>query len=323
MSYKVAMVDTIWPNFDIEKNVLKTIGAELYLAENDSLEAILTVVRDADAVVVVYAEITDDIINKLEKCKVIVRTGIGVNNVDIGAATQKGIYVAYVPDYCLDEVSDHVLAMALNLARKITFLDKNVKRNVWDISVAKPLFRLRNQTFGLVGLGKIAKITAQKAKVFGFKVIATDPFVNQKTADPLGVKMVEFDQLLKKSDIISIQCPLLDTTYHLFDKNAFSKMKDSAYLINTARGPIVDTKALVAALKLRKIAGAGLDVLEETPPDSKDELLTIDNVIITPHIGFYSEQSSDDLRKRSFEEVVRVLQGNLPKNLFNKELLDS
>ena len=323
MSYKIAMSDTIWPNFDIEKSVLKTIGAQLHLAENDTAESILAVAKEADAMVVVYAEITADIINQLEKCKVIVRTGIGVNNVDVAAATQKGIYVAYVPDYCWDEVSDHALALAFSLARKVTLLDNSVKNGTWDIAVAKPIFRLRGQTFGLVGLGNIARVAARKAKAFGFNVIAMDPFVSQADADPLGVQMVAFDQLLKESDIISIHCPLVDATHHLFDEKAFDKMKSTAFLVNTSRGPVVDTQALVAALKSDKIAGAGLDVLEEAPPDPNGELLKLDNAIITPHTGFYSDQSSDDLRKFSFEEVVRVLQGQKPKNLFNKEVLNS
>ena len=323
MSYKIAMSDTIWPNFDIEKSVLEAIGGELHLAENSTPESILAVAKDADAMVVVYAEITADIINQLEKCKVIVRTGIGVNNVDCDAATKKGIYVAYVPDYCWDEVSDHAFALAFSLARKVTLLDKNVKGGAWDIAPAKPMFRLRGQTFGLVGLGNIAKVAAQKAKAFGFNVIAMDPFVSQEDADPLGVKMVEFDQLIAESDIISIHCPLVDATHHLFNEKAFDKMKNTAFLVNTSRGPVIDTKALVVALKSGKIAGAGLDVLEDAPPDPNDELLTLDNVIITPHSAFYSDESSDDLRQFSFEEVVRVIQGEKPKNLFNKEVLNS
>ena len=323
MTYKIAMSDTIWPDFNIEKSVLKTIGAELILAADDSPESIVAVAKDADAMVVVYAEITADIINRLEKCKVIVRTGIGVNNVNVEAATQKGIYVAYVPDYCWDEVSDHAIALAFSLARKTALLDKTVKSGTWDITVAKPMFRLRGQTFGLVGLGNIAKVAAQKAKAFGFNVIAMDPFISQEDADPLGVKMVEFDQLLRESDFISIHCPLVDATHHLFNEEAFEKMKNTAFLVNTSRGPVVDTKALVAALKSGQIAGAGLDVLEEAPPDPDDELLKLDNVILTPHTGFYSDQSSDDLRKFSLQEVVRVLKGEKPKNLFNKEVLNS
>jgi D-3-phosphoglycerate dehydrogenase len=319
MPYKVAMADTIFPDFTVEENILKEVDAKLFLAKDKTEDAILEVAKDADALVTVYAEITRRIIEKLEKCKIIVRCGIGVNNIDIPAASEKGIYVANVPDYCWDEVSDHAITLALALERKIFLLDRQVKAGSWSVEEAKPIFGLSGQTFGLVGFGNIPKEVAKKAQVFGFKVIAYDPYVSQEVADKYNVKMVSLEELLKTSDVVSIHAPLVDATYHMINKEALELMKPTAFLVNTARGPLVDTKALYEALKCKKIAGAALDVLETEPPAKDDPLLTLDNIIITPHAAYYSETSSINLRKLAFAEVVRVLKGEYPKNFVNKK----
>ncbi|MDI6600769.1 MAG: C-terminal binding protein [Thermoanaerobacteraceae bacterium] len=321
MSFKVVMVDTIFPDFSIEQEVLNEIDANFVFVGDKDEDAIINLAKDADALVTVYAEITRNIIEKLEKCRIIVRCGIGVNNIDIQAATEKGIYVANVPDYCWDEVSDHAMALVLTLERKILLFDKKVKSGDWSHDGATPIYGLRGQTFGLVGFGNIPKMVAKKAQAFGFNVVAYDPFVAQEAADQYNVKMVSLEELLKVSDVISIHAPLTDDTYHMVNKDTLSLMKPTAYLVNTARGPIVDTEALYEALKDHKIAGAALDVLEVEPPTKVNPLLTLDNVILTPHAAFYSEASSINLRRLAFTEVVRVLKGGYPKNFVNKKQL--
>ncbi|NSW92681.1 MAG: C-terminal binding protein [Firmicutes bacterium] len=322
MTYKVAMADTIFPDFSIEEEILKEINAELILAKDGGEEAILEIAKDADALVTVYAEITRNIIEKLEKCKIIVRCGIGVNNIDMQAASEKKIYVANVPDYCWDEVSDHALTLALALERKIFQLDKAVKSGEWNLNIAKPIFGLRGQTFGLVGFGNIPKQAARKAQAFGFKVVAYDPFVSQEVADELDVKMLTLEELLKDSDVVSIHAPLVDATYHMINRETIALMKPTAYLVNTARGPLVDTQALYEALRDKKIAGAALDVLEEEPLQKDNPLLSLENVILTPHAAFYSEASSDNLRRLAFTEVVRALKGGTPKNFVNRKYFE-
>lgn len=318
MAYKVAMADTIFPDLSIEEEILNEVGAQVYLAKAKSPEAILEVAKDADALVTVYAEITKEVIEKLEKCRVIVRCGIGVNNVDLQAASAKGIYVANVPDYCWDEVSDHTVALALALERKVLLLDKQVKAGKWNLDEFKPILGLRGQTFGLIGFGNIPKEVAKKAQVFGFKVVAYDPFVNQDAANEFNVEMKTLEELLQIADVVSVHAPLIDATYHMINKDTLGLMKPTAFLVNTARGPLVDTEALYEALRDKKIAGAALDVMEVEPPAKDNPLLTLENVILTPHAAFYSEASSLNLRKLAFKEVVRVIKGDKPKNFVNK-----
>ncbi|HOW23408.1 MAG TPA: C-terminal binding protein [Sedimentibacter sp.] len=324
MAFKVAMADTIYPDFEVEKKVLAEINAELVLSPSKNPEDIIETAKDADALVVTYAKIPREIIEKLEKCKIIVRTGIGFDNIDLKAASEKGIYVANVPDYCWDEVSDHAMTLILALQRKIMILDKVVKSGNWGLSAAEPILGLRGQTLGLIGFGNIPKALAKKAQVFGFNVIASDPFVTQEVADAYNVKMVDQEELIRTADVISLHAPLIDETYHLANDEFFNKMKKSAFLVNTARGPLVDEEALYRALKENKIAGAALDVMNSEPPAKDNPLLTLDdaNLILTPHAAFYSEASSINLRKLSYEEVVRVLKGNAPKNCVNRKMLN-
>lgn len=321
MAFKVVLADTISPDFEIEQNVLKEIDGELILSPSKEPTDIIELARDADALVTTYAKITREIIEKLEKCKIIVRTGIGFDNIDLKAASEKGIYVANVPDYCWDEVSDHAMTLILALQRKIFILDKEVKNGIWSYKKAEPILGLRGQTLGLVGFGNIPKTLATKAQAFGFNVIASDPFVTQEAADAYNVKMVPQDELVKISDVISLHAPLMDATYHTANEEFFNSMKESAFLVNTARGPLVDTDALYNALKDKKIAGAALDVMEVEPPATDNPLLSLDNIILTPHTAFYSEASSLNLRKLTFVEVVRVLKGEAPKNCVNRKML--
>lgn len=318
----VAVTDSVFPNLDAARKVVSRVGAELRLAKAPTAEAIVEVAKDADAVLITYAKLTAEIIEQMTKCRIISRFGIGVDNVDIATATRKGIVVTKVPDYCIDEVSDHAMALLLALVRKIPLANARVQAGEWQMPSVVPIHRLRGTVLGLVGFGRIPQLLAPKAQAFGLRVIAFDPYVPEEVMSRAGVKRVEFAELVKTSDYISIHAPLMPETNHLFNAAVFSQMKPTAYLVNTARGPVVDEAALAAALDKRQLAGAALDVVEKEPP-SNSPLLGRDNLILTPHTGFYSEESLADLQTKAAEEVVRVLSGQAPRNPVNPEVLKS
>lgn len=318
----VAVTDSVFPNLDAARKVVSRVGAELRLAKAPTAEAIVEVAKDADAVLITYAKVTAEIIEQMTKCRIISRFGIGVDNVDIATATRKGIVVTKVPDYCIDEVSDHAMALLLAIVRKIPLANARVQAGEWQMPSVVPIHRLRGTVLGLVGFGRIPQLLAPKAQAFGLRVIASDPYVPEEVMSRAGVKRVEFAELVKTSDYISIHAPLMPETNHLFNAAVFSQMKPTAYLVNTARGPVVDEAALAAALDKRQLAGAALDVVEREPP-SNSPLLGRDNLILTPHTGFYSEESLADLQTKAAEEVVRVLSGQAPRNPVNPEVLKS
>jgi len=319
MSFKVAVADSVFPTLDPAREVLARVGAELQLASASTPEAIMPIATDADAILVTYARITGEMIGRLTKCRVISRFGIGVDNVDIAAATAKGIVVTKVPDYCIDEVSDHTMALLLALVRKIPFVNAQVHGGTWKMPSVVPIHRLRGSVLGLVGFGRIPQLVAPKAQAFGITVIAYDPFVPKEVFLAAGVEGVEFETLLKTSDYVSIHSPLVPETKGLFNAEAFGRMKPGAYLVNTARGPIVDEAALAAALDAKQIAGAALDVMVQEPPPAGHPLFGRDNVILTPHTSFYSEESLVELQTKAAQEVVAVLSGQAPRNPVNPE----
>src|SRR5438093_10732814 len=316
----VVVSDSVFPTLDPARTVLSAIGAELQVAREPTPEAIAQAAASADALLVTYAKITAEIIQQMPRCRIISRFGIGVDNVDIPAATDRGIVVTRVPDYCTDEVSDHAMALLLALARKIPFSNAHVHGGGWAMSAVVPIHRLRGSVLGLVGFGRIPQLLAPKAKAFGLRVIAFDPHVPSEVFTRAGYERVEFAQLLNISDDVSIHSPLLPETTNLFNAEAFRQMKPTAYVINTARGPIVDAAALAAALDAGHLAGAALDVMPQEPPVDSP-LVGRADVIITPHTSFYSEQSLVELQVKAAEEVVRVLSGHAPRNPVNPEAM--
>jgi D-3-phosphoglycerate dehydrogenase / 2-oxoglutarate reductase len=316
----VAVTDSVFPNLEPAKAVLSKIGGELRLAPEPTPEGILSVARDADAVLTTYAKVTGEMIPQMTKCRVISRFGIGVDNVDIPVATSKGIVVTKVPDYCLDEVSDHAMALLLALIRKIPSSNTRTQSGKWEMKAVVPIHRLRGTVLGLVAFGQIPQLVAPKAQAFGMQVITYDPYVSDDVLKRANVRRVELDELIRTSDYISLHCPLTPETKHLFSAEAFQKMKRSAYLVNTARGPVIDEAALAQALDQKLIAGAALDVMEKEPPGTSP-LFGRDNIIVTPHTSFYSEESLVDLQTKAAEEVVRVLSGQAPRNPVNPEVL--
>jgi D-3-phosphoglycerate dehydrogenase len=319
-SLLVAVADSVFPNLDLARAVVARAGADLRLAPQATPESIVATAKDADALLVTYAKITADMIGQMKKVRIISRFGIGVDNVDLEAATRDGIVVTKVPDYCLDEVSDHAMALLLSLVRKIPSSNARTHSGRWEMPAVVPIHRLRGTVLGLVGFGRIPQLVAPKAQSFGIKVIANDPFIPAAVMEKAGVRSVEFQELVKTADYISIHSPLLPETRHLFSTEVFKQMKPGAYLVNTARGPIVDEAALAAALDAKQIAGAALDVMEQEPPVNSP-LFGRDNVILTPHTSFYSVESLEELQTNAAEEVVRVLSGQPPRNPVNPEAL--
>ena len=308
----IAVTDSPFPSLDPAKAALARIDPELRVAKSASADDVLAVARDADAILVTYAKLPGDLLRQLRRCKAIGRFGLGVDNIDVAAAAELGITVTYVPDYCMQEVSDHAMALLLALARKVPQSNALVQAGRWEMPAVVPIHRLAGRVLGLVGFGNIPRELAPKAKAFGLRVVAHDPYVSQQVLDAAGVERVSFDQLLEISDFVSIHAPLLSATRGLFNAEVFRKMKKGARLINTARGPLVDEDALVAALDSGQLAGAALDVVvvEPLPKDSK--LIGHDNVILTQHTAFYSVEALNELQTKCAADVARVLSGEPP-----------
>ena len=308
----IAVTDSPFPSLDPAKAALARVDPELRMAKSPSADDILAVARDADAVLVTYAKLPGDLLRELKRCKVIGRFGLGVDNIDIPAAGALGITVTYVPDYCMQEVSDHAMALLLSLVRKVPLSNKLVQSGRWEVPPVVPIHRLSGRVLGLVGFGNIPRTLAPKAKAFGLRVVTHDPYVSADVLGKAGVESVGFDELLAMSDFVSIHAPLLPATRGLFNAEVFRKIKKGALLINTARGPLVDETALIAALDSGYLGGAALDVVTTEPLAQDSKLLGRDNVILTPHTAFYSVEALDELQTKCATDVARVLSGEQP-----------
>lgn len=302
---------------DIEKGTLGDVGEVLdgNLLQGSQLEE---AIRKASAILLgTRAELRANTIKKLENCRLIVRYGVGVDNIDIGEATNQGILVANVPDYCVEEVSVHTLALILAANRRLVSANKTAVSGEWKTGMMKGVSRLSSQTLGLVGFGRIGQSVAQKAKALVGEVIAYDPVFETGLIERSGVTPVNLSNLLRVSDYISIHCPLTTETHHLFNQDTLGRMKPSAWLINTARGEIIDETALLEALQQQKIGGAALDVLTQEPPEPSSPLLEMGNVILTPHVAYYSEDAIEDLQRNAAKQVRDVIMDLSPKWVIN------
>jgi D-3-phosphoglycerate dehydrogenase len=316
----VAVTDHVFPDLEQEREILGARGHELRFEANaTSPDEVAAAVAGADAVLNCYAKMPGDVIRGLAGCRIIARYGIGLDTVDMDAANEMGIVVTNVPDYCIDEVSDHALSLALSLARGVVLLDRRVRAGSWTPTDARPLHRLRGRTFGLVGFGRIARALAVKAAAIGYQIVATDPYVPDDAIREAGAEPVTFDDLLARADVVSLHVPLTDESHHLIDAASLAAMKPGAILVNTSRGPLVDTDALRASLASGHLGGAALDVLEHEPPSSEDPLVQRDDVVITPHAGFYSEESLRELQRKAVEQVVAALAGERPVYAVNAD----
>jgi D-3-phosphoglycerate dehydrogenase len=312
-----------------EEKALSEVGAQLLKAYWTNEDAMVKVCSDPDVVALLVgpmAQISRKIINASPNLKIISRLGIGFNNIDVAAATARNIPVSLILDYCITEVADHAMAFILNFARRLLPLDRTVKAGNWsgtkpDIPKARaPMFRMSKLTLGIVGSGRIGGTLANRAKSFGMRVVAFDPYLSKDMAAKIGVELVDFNTLITTSDFISLHAPLTKETTHLFNLETFKKMKRTAYLINNARGGLVDEQALHTALTEGYIAGAGLDVTDPEPPMPDNPLLKLDNVLITGHSSWYSEEAVAELRWKSVAAIIDFLKGDWPVSLANPEV---
>ncbi|MBW2149306.1 MAG: C-terminal binding protein [Deltaproteobacteria bacterium] len=316
--FNVVITDCDHGFIDPEREVMESIDAELILRQLKTEEEVIAACKDTDGLINQYTLITGKVMENLPRCKVIARYGVGVDSIDIEAATERGIIVANVPDYGTTDVANHAAALLLTCYRKIMTANNAVKTGTWDYQVMYPIEPSRQSTVGLLGIGRIGRAFTERMLAFDFTVIANDPYVTEHIP---GIRIVDFDTLLAESDFISIHCPLTNSTYHLLGEKEFEKMKNTAVIVNTARGALIDEAALIRALQKGWIAGAALDVLEKEPPDPANPLLTMDNVIITPHAAWFSVASRIEVKKRTAQNVAAVLQGIAPKNIVNPEVL--
>ena len=320
MDKKVLITDYVWPDLDAEREILEAAGVELVVAPDGSEDTLAALAADVDAIMFCFASVTGKVLRSAPKCVVASRYGIGVDNVDIETATELGIVVTNVPDYCIDEVADHAIGMVLALNRRLAQHDQLVKKGGWaDLKLNQSMKRMREATLGIVGFGRIGRAVAARGSVFCGKVVAYDPLIETGTVID-GVECVSFDDLIRGSDFITVHVPLMPSTENLIGAAQLEAMKDDAIVVNCARGGLIDEMALAEALANGRIGGAGLDVLEPAPPADDHPLLAFDNVIITPHTAFFSQASTVELERRTAQEVVRVMNGERPENFINPDV---
>jgi D-3-phosphoglycerate dehydrogenase len=314
---KVVLTDYVWESLDVEKKTLEGL-ADLVPLQTKKPEEFLAEAADCDALLNTYAgPITAEVMAKMPKCRIIARYGIGVDTIDLEAATQAGIIVTNNPSYCIEEVAEHTMALLLTSARKISFYDREVRAGRWAVPPGKPLYRVAGRTLGLVGFGNIARQVAVRAVSFGMRIVYSDPFIAEGQFDVPGRKM-ELQEVLREADFVSLHPPLTAQTRKMISDEAFSRMKPSAILINCSRGPIVDTDALVRALDGKKIAGCALDTTDPEPLPDPHPLRGRENVVLNPHVAWYSEQALVGLQAGAPSEVKRVLSGEWPVNVVNR-----
>lgn len=318
--WNIVITDREYEDIDQEKALLEPLGAEIHDYQIRDSKELLEVVGDCDALITQYASISREVIEAMPHCQIIAKYAIGLDKIDIPAATEHSICVAHVRDYCIDEVSSHTVGMILDLTRKLSLMNADVKKGHWDHNVGKRIYNLRGLILGLNSFGKNAQAVAEKMKPFGMRMIAYDPFVSREFAAEFGVELVDVDTMLAQSDILSTHAPDVPETRGMFNREAFRKMKKSAYLINTGRGPVVDTPSLIWALEEGEIAGAGLDVLEPEPIRPDNPMIQMDNVVFTPHAAYYSEDSQRALQRFTTENVMQRLAGYCPRFLANPEV---
>ena len=322
MTNRILITDIAWPDLDIEREVLAAVDGEIMLAGGGTPEEIIALAPQADAILTCWKDVPAEALDIAPNCRVVSRYGIGLDNIPIDSATELGMLVTNVPDFCLEEVSDHVMALLLTTARQLFPLARTPDRSGWTRDTPRPIPRVRGQTLGLIGFGNIARALVAKALGFGLRVIAFTPRLRAEDA-PEGVEVTnDLSVLLAASDYVSIHCPLSDETAHLIDAAALAQMKPSALLINTSRGGVIDESALIQALQDGQIGGAALDVTDPEPPSADNPLLALENVIVTPHAAFYSVAATAELARKAAQNVVTVLQGRVPKTLINKAVLE-
>ena len=313
----VLVADCDHPDIEVEKKVLADVCRELPWLKCRTEDEVIAQCAEAEGLIIMYAPLTRRVMQHLKRCKIIARYGVGVDTIDLKAAAELGIVASNVPDYGTHEVSDHALAMMLCLTRKIASTNALVKGGQWDFRLSQPIYRHQVQAIGVIGLGRIGSAMAHKTHAMGMRVLAYDPYVRDE-AVPDYVTRVGLDDLMQQADVVSVHCPLTEETRHLVDEQKLRLMKPSAYLVNTARGNIVDEVALEKLLGEKKLAGAAVDVLASEPSKADHPLFKYDNFLCTPHMAWHSSESAQELKRKAAEEVRRVLRGEAPHYQVNK-----
>ncbi|MGO1532337.1 MAG: C-terminal binding protein [Micrococcaceae bacterium] len=315
---KIVITDYEFPDLVPERSVFEGHDVVLDVGPFPDAYALRSACRDADGIINQYVQLDAEFIRTLDRCRVISRYGIGVNTIDVEAATAAGIMVANVPDGSLDEVSDHAAAMILSLSRGLGIYDRALRRNEWNYGQAVPLHRLRGTTLGLLGFGSIPKRLATKMQAFGMDTIAYDPFVDANTTQrEHATRLVDIEELFSTANLVSIHVPLTPETEGLVDARLLGLMPESALLINTSRGGIVDEQALAAALANKQLGGSGLDVFAQEPLGPNSSLTTLENTLLSPHAAWYSEESELEIRTKTAQNVLDTLLQGRPKYLVN------
>lgn len=309
MKKKVVIVDHREEGYELEKKAFEAENAEVFTCQCKNEHELIKMVADAYVIIFTYSKITEKVIDSLTNCQMLIRYGIGLDNVDIKTASKKGIHVCNSPNYGTYAVAEHAFALLMCLIRKLMLFDQNVRKHVWNIEDVSPVYSLRDKILGIVGFGNIGRYVCEMANAFRMKVIIFDPFVDSVSASKYNAQTATFDELIKISDHITLHTPLTGETRNLFNMKVFQKMKNSSVLINTSRGGLVNQNDLITALKTGEIAGAGLDVFETEPLALHDELLNFKNVILTPHVAWYTEESIINLHIEVIDEVLRMLRG--------------
>lgn len=318
---RIAILGTRFGVPDIENAELSPYHVEIVLGEAADAEALVGTAAGAVAILAgAPPRFNREVLSELPACRAIVRYGVGIETIDLGAATEMGIQVANVPDYCTEEVATHTVALVLACVRKLLPAHRAVTRGQWQVSVVRPLFSTEQQTAGVIGFGNIGQAVARKLRPFGFNLLVFDPYVKEETLRQHHATAVELPELLSRSDVISLNAPLTEETKHLINADAIDAMKPTAFIVNTSRGGLIDENALADALREEKIAGAALDVMEKEPVPADHPLLQSERTLVTPHTAWYTVQSTIRMRQLASQEVARILRGEWPVHLVNPDV---
>lgn len=310
--------DFPWADIDVERAILAEVNCDIIPSPDNKEGTLIQLASGVDVILTCWAPVTARVIDAADRCRHIARTGIGLDNIDVCRATERGILVTNVPDYCINEVAEHALALIFALARNIAGYHLATKHSEYDLVAGLPVERISGKTLGIVGLGQIGKILASRAQAVSMRVVGT----NRSRQTPAGVEWLPLDKLLAVSDYISLQVPLTPETRHLINRQTLASMKPSAYLINTSRGGLIDHAALAEGLAEGRLAGAALDVQDPEPPNLAKPPYNHPRVIVTPHVAFYSSQATEELRTRVARQVASFLRGDVPENMINPQVLN-
>lgn len=317
---KIVVSDSDFPVSDIEQKMIEDAGLEFARFQDKDADAIVRNCADAAGIITAYGQFTAEVFAGLPNLQVVSRTGVGVDTVDVPAATEAGVAVCNVPGYATEVVSDHAIAMTLAILRRLPELNANVHAGKWDYEDCRPMGQVFGRTFGVVGMGDIGRAVARKAHGLGFEVICWSHSLVPGRRTPEGYEVVTYDELLKRSDVVSFHTALVPATHHLLNADNIGLLKPGCIVVNTSRGAVVDTAAVAAALKAGKLWGAGIDVFEEEPIAADDPLLSAPRALLTPHAAYWSEESGVELRRRTTQNAIDVVLGREPHDCLNKQV---